>query len=82
MKKLLVFYKGSSIHRTALLSLSALYPSIELSTLTLEDSEQVLEPLLMKISDTKEPLHIIGIGDYSGRNNNFIRIELLCKNKF
>ncbi len=82
MKKLLVFFKGSSIHRTAFSSLSTLYTSIELSTLTLESCNQIISPVLETINTTTEPLHIIAIGDYSGRNNNEIRIELVCKNKF
>jgi hypothetical protein len=82
MKKLLVFLKGSSIHRTAFFSLSTLYPSIELSTKTLEHSNQALLSLTNLLSDINEPLHIVGLGDYSGRNNNFIHIELICKNKF
>jgi hypothetical protein len=82
MKKILVFLKGSSIHRTAFFDLSTLYPSIELSTKSLEDFNQEILSLLSLISDTNEPLHVIGLGDYSGRNNKSIRLELICKNKF
>lgn len=85
MKKLLVFFKGSSIHRTAFSNLSTLYPSIELSTYSIRTLERDIEILSSAIAahtnDFTSDLQIIALGDY-GSKVKYIRIELTCINIF